>query len=232
MRKLIPALILLIAVLATHATTIQGPVTLTGVGNGQGWNDGSYYTGYVMLDFDGADLTGLCIDALHDASDNSTWDAVYVSLSDPTIDAVLAAYFPNTSPSQYTALLRADVMGFNELAGGNQATSVSVQHEVWGQFDPSAYSGMALAAQAAGQTVSLSNYGLIVDARYASGGSGLEQAFLVDPPPSPSPEPSTAVLIGLSLTLLGLTRWLTPLPRLRRCRVEESRAGARTEDGR
>lgn len=217
MRKPIPILTLLFAVLAARATTIQGPVTLTGLGNGQGWNDGAYYTGYVTLDFDGIDFTGLCVDALHDADANSTWNAIYVPLSGLTIDAVLAAYFPNTSPLQYPALLQADVLGFMELAGGNQATSVSVQHEVWGQFDPSAYSGTVLAAQAAGQTVSLANYGLIVDARYASGGSGLEQAFLVDPQPSSVPEPSPAVLIGLGLTALGLTRWLPPLPRLRRC---------------
>jgi len=198
---------------------MQGPVTLTGLGNGQGWNDGSYYTGYVTLTFDGADYTGLCIDALHDASPNSTWEAIYVPLSDPPIDAVLAAYFPNTSPSLYTGLLQADVLAFLELAGANEATSVSLQHEVWWQFDPAAYSGTALAAQAAAANISLANFGLIVDAGYSSGRSGLEQAFLVDP--SSAPEPSPAVLIGLGLVALGLTRWLPPLPRLRRCRVED-----------
>src|SRR5271157_3135680 len=201
MRKLIVILTLTIAALAARAGTMQGPVTLTGLGNGQGWNDGSYYTGYVTLTFDGTDYTGLCVDALHDASPNSTWDAVYVPLSDPSIDAVLAAYFPNTSPSLYTGLLQADVLAFLELAGANESTSVSLQHEVWGQFDPAAYSGMALEAQAAGQTVNMANYGLIVDAGYASGGSGLEQAFLVDP--SSVPEPSPAVLIGLGLVALG-----------------------------
>jgi hypothetical protein len=221
MRKLIAILTLTIAALAARAGTMQCPVTLTGLGNGQGWNDGSYYAGYVTLTFDGADYTGLCVDALHDASPNSTWDAIYVPLSDPSIDAVLAAYFPNTSPWLYTALLQADVLAFLELAGASEATSVSLQHEVWGQFDPSAYSGTALAAQAAGQTVNTANFGLMVDASYSSGGSGLEQAFLVDPPPSPVPEPSPAVLIGLGLVALGLTRWLPPLPRLRRCRVED-----------
>jgi hypothetical protein len=221
MRTLIVILTLMIASVAAHADTIPGPVTLTGLGNGQGWNDGAYYTGYVTLTFDGADYTGLCFDALHDASPNSTWDAIYVPLSDPSLSAVLAAYFPNTSPSLYTSLLQADIVAFLELAGGNQTTSVALQHEVWGQFDPAAYSGTALAAQAAGQMVNTANFGLIVDARYASGGSGLQQAFLIDPPSSDVPEPSPAVLIGLGLVALGLTRWLPPLPRLRRCSVED-----------
>ena len=221
MRKLIAILTLTIAALAARADTIPGPVALTGLGNGQGWNDGSYYTGYVTLTFNGTDYTGLCVDALHDASPNSTWEAIYVPLSDPSINAVLAAYFPNSSPSLYASLLQADVLAFLDLAGANEATSVFLQHEVWGQFDPAAYSGTALEAQAAGQTVNMANYGLIVDAGYASGGSGLEQAFLVDPPPSsPVPEPSPAVLIGLGLVAVGLTRWLPPLPRLRRCRTE------------
>ena len=166
MRKLIAILTMVIAALAAHAGTIQGPVTLTGLGNGQGWNDGSYYTGYVTLAFDGADYTGLCVDALHDASANSTWEATYIPLSDPSINAVLAAYFPNTAPSQYSSLLQADVLAFLGLAGGIQATSVFLQHEVWGQFDPAAYSGTALAAQAAGQTVNTANFALIVDSRY------------------------------------------------------------------
>ncbi|MGA3018735.1 MAG: hypothetical protein ABSF62_16565 [Bryobacteraceae bacterium] len=221
MRKLIAILTLMIAALAAHAGTIQGPVTLTGLGNGQGWNDGSYYTGYVTLNFDGVDYTGLCVDALHDASPNTTWDAIYVPLSDPSINAVLASYFPNTLPSLYTALLQADVLAFLDLAGANEATSVSLQHEVWGQFDPSDYNGTALAAQAAAANVNLTNFGLIVDVSYSSGGSGLEQAFLVDPPPSSVPEPSPAVLVGLGLVALGMTRWMPPLPRLRRRRVED-----------
>jgi hypothetical protein len=211
-------LTLTIAAMDAHATATEGPVTLTGLGNGQGWNDGSYYTGYVTLTFNGTDYTGLCIDALHDASPNSTWEAIYVPLSDPSINAVLAAYFPNIPPSLYTSLLQADVLAFLDLAGANEATSVSLQHEVWGQFDPAAYSGADLAAQAAEQTVDTADFGLIVDTSYSSGGSELEQAFLVDPPPAPEPAP--AVLIGLGLVALGLTRWLRPRPRLRQCRAE------------
>jgi hypothetical protein len=60
-------------------------------------------------------------------------------------------------------------------------------------------------------------FGPIVDPSYSSGGSELEQAFLVDPPPAP--EPATAILIGLGLVALGLTRWLHPRPRLRQCRA-------------
>src|ERR1022692_2455878 len=120
MRKLIAILTLTIGALAAHAGTIQGPVTLTGLGNGLGWNDGSYYTGYVTLTIDGTDYNGLCIDALHDASANSTWDAIYVPLTGPSIDAVLASYFPNTSPSLYLTLLDADVLAFEELAGANE----------------------------------------------------------------------------------------------------------------
>ena len=222
MRKRIAVLTLMIATLAARADTIQGPVMLTGLGNGQGWNDGSYYTGYVTLTFDGTDYTALCVDALHDASPNSTWDAIYVPLSDPSINAVLAVYFPNTAPSLYASLLQADVLGFLDLAGGTEATSVSLQHEVWAQFDPADYNGTALGAQAAGDSVNTANFGLIVDAGYASGGSGLEQAFLVDRPLSSSvPEPAPAILIGIGLVALGLTRWLPPLPRLRRCRAEK-----------
>ena len=220
MRKLIVILTVTMAAVAAHADGIQGAVTLTGLGNGQGWNDGSYYTGYVTLDFAGTAYTGLCVDALHDAVPNTTWDAIYVPLSDPIMDAVLAAYFPKTSASVYASLLQADVLGFLDLAGANEATSTSLQYVVWGQFDPTDYNGTVLGAQAAGENVNLANFGLIVDANYASGGSGLEQAFLIDPPPPAVPEPSPAGLIGLGLVVLGLTRWLPPLPRLRRTHGE------------
>ena len=60
MRKLIVILTVTMAAVAAHADGIQGAVTLTGLGNGQGWNDGSYYTGYVTLDFAGTAYTGLC----------------------------------------------------------------------------------------------------------------------------------------------------------------------------
>jgi hypothetical protein len=42
MRVYIGVLILTV----TAATAVAGTVTMSGLGNGQGWNDGSYYTGY------------------------------------------------------------------------------------------------------------------------------------------------------------------------------------------
>ena len=216
MRTPIAILTLMIAALAAHAGTIEGPVTLSGLGDGQGWNDGSYYTGYLTLTFSGVNYTAVCIDALHEATVGNTWDAIYVPLSDTSINAVLAAYFPTTAAALYTSLLQADILAFLELAGTNEATTISLQHEVWGQFDPAAYNGTALTAQAAGTTVNTAGFGLVVDAGYLNGGSGLEQAFLI---PSPTPEPSTTILIGLGLVALGLTCRLPPLQRLRRCRL-------------
>src|ERR1017187_4430763 len=70
MRLLVVAAILIAGVFAATA----GEVLFSGLGNGYGWNDGAYYTGYVTLGFDGKDYAGLCVDALHDTYGNS-WDA-------------------------------------------------------------------------------------------------------------------------------------------------------------
>src|ERR1022692_1856729 len=97
MRILFVGLILLAGSLDAPAET----VTLSGLGNGNGWNDGAYYTGYVTLDFNGTNYAALCIDSLHKAALDfngtnyaalcidalhetygNSWDAVYVPLSD------------------------------------------------------------------------------------------------------------------------------------------------------
>jgi len=129
MRKIISISTLLIAAMAAHAGVIDGSVTLSGLGSGQGWNDGSYYTGYVTLTFNGTAYTGLCIDALHEAEPGATWQAIYVPLTDPSIDSVLATYFPAIAPADYTLLLEADVLGYLDMAGASEATTIDLQHE-------------------------------------------------------------------------------------------------------
>jgi len=181
---IVTPLLMLFALTAMAGPITSGPVTLSGLGNGQGWNDGSAYTGYVTLSFNGTDYAGLCIDALHEAAPNSTWDALYVPLSDTaTLNAVLASYFPNTPSSAYTTKLYADMVGFLMMAGAGQASTINLQHEVWGQLDPADYDGSSLATSALaaisngsftdshGNQVAFNsaNFGLIVDANYAKG---------------------------------------------------------------
>jgi len=59
---------MLLALAATAAPIQPGLVTLAGVGNGQGWNDGHAYVGYVTLRLNGTDYTALCVDALHETA--------------------------------------------------------------------------------------------------------------------------------------------------------------------
>jgi hypothetical protein len=213
-------LLLIAAVMMAGAVAATADeVVMSGLGNGLGWNDGAYYTGYVTLKFDSQSFSGLCIDALHDTYGDS-WDAVYVPLTDATdLAAVMKAYFNSTNPSVYMPKLIADMTGWTELSdvGSNEAANNSIQHDVWAQFAPGAYTDTdqlyqlgkiaapggygSIPNQTGGQIpININNFGLLVDAHYAQGGV-LEQAFLIDGPSS-APEPSSLALAGTAL--LGL----------------------------
>ena len=217
-RKRIPIVGLLLA--AGSLTAAADPLVMSGLGNGLGWNDGSYYTGYVTLTFDGGNYAALCVDALHDTFGNS-WNAVYIPLTDAAdLAKVMQAYFSITDPAIYLPKLYADVIGWAELSAGVAETvNNNIQHSVWAQFDPSQYADTSQLYQLAqiaapngygsipnptgGQIpINLDKFGLLVDANDANGGQ-LEQAFLIDGPPE-TPEPASLALAGAGLGGLAL----------------------------
>lgn len=189
--------------LTVSMAATASPLQLSGLGNGLGWNDGSYYTGYVTLGFEGQNYTGLCIDALHDTFGDS-WNAVFVPLSDQAaVRDVMQAYFGITDPLVYLPKLSADMTGYTMLGsiGSDVAANNAIQHDVWSQFAPGIFPNSGLLGPYTGST---GKFGLMADANYRSGGQ-LEQLFLVDPPVS-TPEPSTVLLIGLAFAGLGMLR--------------------------
>lgn len=199
MRTSLAALIFLTVSLSATAS----PLGLSGLGNGLGWNDGSYYTGYVTLGFEGQNYTGLCIDAFHDTFGDS-WNAVFVPLADTAaVRDVMQAYFGITDPLVYLPKLSADLTGYTMLAsiGNDVAANNTIQHEVWSQFAPGMFQNSGLLGPYTGST---ERFGLMADANYRAGGP-LEQLFLVDPPVS-TPEPSTVLVLGLAFAGLGMLR--------------------------
>jgi hypothetical protein len=198
-------------------TASAGPVSISGLGNGQGWNDGSYYTGYVTLGFDGTPYPGLCIDALHEATGDS-WDALYIPLTNTAaVTNVMRAYFGVTDPSVFLPKLYADMAGYAMLSGigSNQTANTDIQHSVWAQFAPG-YTDSGILTSYANEhpALDVGQFGLIADSGYATGGR-LEQLFLVDPQPAslqhyfvvdplntPTPEPASDIMVGASLILI------------------------------
>jgi len=204
-----------ITILVGPTLASADPVALSGLGNGQGWNDGSYFTGYVTLTLDGADYRGLCIDALHDTIGTS-WNAVYIALTDPRVAGVMQAYFGITDPAVYQPKLNTDTVGYALLStiASDVAENNLIQHQVWAQFAPDRYTDTGiLESEADFLSVDPTDFGLIVDANYLQGGT-LEQAFLVDPQPvdlqdfpvnSPVPDVGTGVTAGSAW--MGLALW-------------------------
>jgi len=204
MRANIGITILLLASTSLMADTI----TMSGLGNGQGWNDGQFYTGYLTLTTDGADYQAICIDALHEAG--GSWDGMILPLTDSQIPAVMLAYFGVTDPAQFWPGLYADAVGYTILTGvgSDEGMNNQIQHDVWAQFDPEQFTDDGSLAASGSFNVDLTGFALAVDSGYATG-TDLRQAFLVtenvpvltpyDPPSTPiedTPEPSSALLIG------------------------------------
>lgn len=203
---------ILIFVLASLTAT-AGTVTLSGLGNGQGWNDGSYYTGYVTLGFDDTSYSGLCIDALHETRGDS-WEALYIPLTDTaTVTNVMLAYFGTSDSTVYLPKLYLDMAGYTMLStiGTDKVSNDDIQHSVWAQFDPGRYTDTGILSTFANDNPPLdpSMFALIVDAGYASG-SDLEQVFLVEQPSShhlvivPTPEPASGVTLSAAMMIMAM----------------------------
>jgi len=188
-------------------------VTISGLGNGQGWTDGAYYTGYLTLSMDGTDYVGLCIDPLHETTGVS-WNAVYIPMTDTAdIAGAMAAYFGLSDPATYLPVLYAGATGFNMLAsvGTDEAANNDIQHAVWDEIAPGTYADNGVLLTASGPPGNFLSFGLIVDANYQTG-QGLEQAFLVAGESTnvigedQAPEPGALTIVGIGLLVLGAHR--------------------------
>lgn len=190
-------------------------ITLLSVGNGTGLSDGTDSVGFATLMIDGKTYIALCIDSLHEASVGNTWSGIVSPLTDTAaLTPIIHAQFGNLlTAAIFDPKLGADVVGFDMILGNpGDALVTSVQHGVWGQFDPK-FDGQALALSAAsilqngvmslgagGQMpVSINGFSIVTDS------SNVTQAFIVASTPS-APEPVTLGLVGAGLVLLGLLR--------------------------
>jgi len=193
--------------MALSWTASAGTLQMSGLGDGQGWNDGSYYTGYVTLRYQGIDYAALCIDALHETV-GTMWDALYIPLTDTAdLSVAMQDYFGISDPAVYLPKLYADMTGWEQLSAVDltEPENNTIQHDVWAQFDPGAFTDTGLAQLVQSDPPNINDFGLLVGANYASGGT-LEQAFLVDPEADETPEPASLALAGAGLALLLFRR--------------------------
>ena len=192
---------------------------MSGLGNGQGWNDGSYYTGYLTLNFEDTDYRAICIDALHPTAGYS-WDGMYIPITDfTTTGTALGVYFGITDAAVYLPKLYADMAGYAMLngIGPDRAANNDIQHAVWAQFDSAHYtdSGLLSAFAQSHPPVDPEQFGLIVDADYLHSAHPEQmflvnmqppshQTYFVDIPGSPAPEPGSGMLVGIAFVGIGI----------------------------